>query len=57
MTLVAVIRWEVVMPFDPVPGLLARATEVLAAKFSALPAFDPSPQADSEMAAMTRVLE
>jgi glutamate/tyrosine decarboxylase-like PLP-dependent enzyme len=45
------------MPIDPVPGLLAHALEVLEAEFGALPATDASPQADSEMAAMTRVLE
>ena len=46
MILVAVIGLKVAMPIDPVPGLLARATEALEAKFSALPAIDPSPQAD-----------
>jgi tyrosine decarboxylase/aspartate 1-decarboxylase len=45
------------MAIDPVPGILARATEALEAEFSALPATDPRPLSDPETAAMTRVLE
>jgi glutamate/tyrosine decarboxylase-like PLP-dependent enzyme len=41
------------MPKDPVPGLLLRATELLEAEFSALPAFEPA----IDVAAMARVLE
>jgi len=41
------------MPKDPVPVLLARATELLEAEFAALPAFAP----DIDSMAMARVLE
>jgi glutamate/tyrosine decarboxylase-like PLP-dependent enzyme len=43
------------MAKDPVPELLARATEALEAEFGALPAFDAEPVADAE--AMAGVLE
>ena len=43
------------MPHDPVPGLLARATEVLEAEFRALPEFDVEPASSAE--AMAQVLE
>jgi tyrosine decarboxylase / aspartate 1-decarboxylase len=42
------------MPIDPVPGLLARATEALEAEFAGLPGFDAAPGADAEV--MARVL-
>ncbi len=43
---------------DPVPGLLARATEVLEAEFCNLPAFDPAPGlAVSDTEALARILE
>ena len=35
------------MPHDPVPGLLARATEALEAEFSSLPAFDRATYSDT----------
>ncbi|MGO9339717.1 MAG: pyridoxal phosphate-dependent decarboxylase family protein [Terracidiphilus sp.] len=38
---------------DPVPGLLSRATELLEAEFSALPAFEPA----ADLGAVARVLE
>ncbi|MGA3263130.1 MAG: aminotransferase class I/II-fold pyridoxal phosphate-dependent enzyme [Terracidiphilus sp.] len=41
------------MPKDPVPGLLARATELLEAEFGALPAFEAAGDAE----AMAQVLE
>jgi glutamate/tyrosine decarboxylase-like PLP-dependent enzyme len=43
------------MPNDPVPGLLARATELLEAEFSSLPPFDPTadPRAIAEVLAAT----
>jgi len=44
---------EVTIPSDPVPGLLARATKLLEAQFSALPAY----QNDLDEAAILRVLE
>ena len=45
-----VIRWKIAMPADPVPELLARATEALEAEFAALPAvvdcgYDPAAMA------------
>jgi glutamate/tyrosine decarboxylase-like PLP-dependent enzyme len=43
------------MPKDPVPGLLASATEVLEAEFSALPEFAAEPGTSAE--AMAEVLE
>lgn len=45
------------MPNDPVPGLLARATEVLEAEFGRLPAFDPAPESAASPEEMARVLE
>src|SRR6266702_3423748 len=45
------------MLIDPVPGLLARATEVLEAEFSSLPALDPSTETNIETEAIARVLE
>ncbi|MFZ0745414.1 MAG: aminotransferase class I/II-fold pyridoxal phosphate-dependent enzyme [Terracidiphilus sp.] len=45
------------MSNDPVPGLLARATEVLEGEFSSLPAFAPAPEAVADQEAMARVLE
>ena len=42
------------MAQDPVPELLARATEVLEAEFGALPPFEPSPACRQ---AMARVLD
>ena len=45
------------MPHDPVPELLRRATEKLEAGFASLPANDGSPTAESDRAAMERVLE
>src|SRR5580658_9102570 len=41
------------MPQDPVPGLLARAAEVLEAQFDSLPEFE----AATDLSAMARVLE
>jgi glutamate/tyrosine decarboxylase-like PLP-dependent enzyme len=43
------------MPYDPVPGLLARATEALEAEFSALSAFEPEGVPDTE--ALASILE
>jgi len=43
------------MPHDPVPGLLARATEALEAEFSSLPAFDRAIYSDT--AAIASVLD
>ncbi len=43
------------MPQDPVPGMLAHATEALEAEFSALPAFEPECGAQTE--ALVAVLE
>ena len=40
------------MPHDPVPGLLARATELLEAEFASLPPLDSSLNSD----AITQVL-
>jgi len=45
------------MPRDLVPGLLARATEVLEAEFGALPAFEAALESAVDSAAMTRVLD
>ena len=46
------------MPQDPVPGLLARATEVLEAEFAVLPAFEAAAGPSTiDPAAMARVLE
>ena len=44
------------MPTDPVPGLLARATEALEAEFSTLPAFEPATPSAADTDAMARVL-
>ncbi|HTB95461.1 MAG TPA: aminotransferase class V-fold PLP-dependent enzyme [Terracidiphilus sp.] len=44
------------MPIDPVPGLLARATQALEAEFHTLPAFDPATPSASDTDAMDRVL-
>ena len=41
------------MPTDPVPELLARATELLEAEFASLPAFEPNHDSESVL----RVLE
>ncbi len=43
------------MANDPVPRLLARATEALEAEFGSLPGFDPEPGVDAD--AIARVLE
>jgi len=45
------------MPNDPVPGLLARATETLEAEFGSLPPFGPASHSAVDMAAVARVLE
>jgi tyrosine decarboxylase/aspartate 1-decarboxylase len=45
------------MPNDPVPGLLARATEVLEAEFGSLPAFEPAPESTINPEAIERVLK
>ena len=45
------------MSNDPVPGLLARATEVLEAEFGSLPVFEPAPESAADLGAMQRVLE
>jgi glutamate/tyrosine decarboxylase-like PLP-dependent enzyme len=45
------------MPKDPVPGLLARATEVLEGEFLSLPAFEPAQGAASNPEAMARILD
>ncbi len=47
------------MAHDPVPDLLARATEALQGEFAALPAFDAEscPSPGPELSAMTKVLE
>jgi tyrosine decarboxylase/aspartate 1-decarboxylase len=37
-----VLMWKVDMTSDPVPALLSRATELLEAEFTGLPAFEPS---------------
>jgi glutamate/tyrosine decarboxylase-like PLP-dependent enzyme len=42
---------------DPVPGLLARATEVLEAEFGLLPAFELAPESAIDGEAIERVLE
>jgi tyrosine decarboxylase / aspartate 1-decarboxylase len=44
------------MSTDPVPGLLARATEALEAEFGRLPAFDPAPESASTPEEMAQVL-
>ncbi len=45
------------MPADPVPALLARATQALAAEFGSLPPFEPAPQSAADPDAMARVLD
>ncbi len=45
------------MPNDPVPGLLARATEALEAEFAFLPGFSASPETGHDAEAMARILE
>jgi tyrosine decarboxylase/aspartate 1-decarboxylase len=45
------------MSTDPVPGLLARATEVLEAEFCALPAFEPAVNSAADPTAIAKVLE
>ena len=45
------------MSHDPVPALLARATEVLEAEFAALPEFEPARENGIDSAAIARVLE
>jgi len=45
------------MPYDPVPALLARATEVLEREFGALPGYEPARPSDADSDAMTAVLE
>src|SRR6266704_2503885 len=45
------------MLIDPVPGLLARATEALEAEFGSLPAFDREGADGADAGAMARVLE
>ena len=45
------------MTEDRVPALLARAAELLAREFEALPGFQPERQADSDAAAIAAVLE
>jgi len=45
------------MPNDPVPSLLARATEVLEAEFGRLPAFDAAAESAASAEEMARVLE
>jgi tyrosine decarboxylase/aspartate 1-decarboxylase len=45
------------MTRDLVPGLLARATEMLEAEFGSLPAFQPALESAADSAAMARVLE
>ena len=45
------------MPRDPVPGLLARATEALEAEFCRLPDFDPATHTASGTAAMAGILD
>jgi tyrosine decarboxylase / aspartate 1-decarboxylase len=42
---------------DLVPGLLARATEVLEAEFGSLPAFEPAPDSITSLGTMEQVLE
>ena len=42
---------------DPVPGLLARATEALEAEFGSLPAFEPAAESSADVEAIERVLE
>jgi tyrosine decarboxylase/aspartate 1-decarboxylase len=45
------------MLIDPVPGLLARATEALEAEFGSLPALGPEPAHGADAEAIARVLE
>jgi tyrosine decarboxylase / aspartate 1-decarboxylase len=45
------------MPTDPVPGLLASATDALETEFSSLPAFEPATAGSADVAAMARVLD
>ena len=45
------------MPHDPVPALLARATELLEAEFAALPEFEPASETGVDSAAIAQVLE
>jgi glutamate/tyrosine decarboxylase-like PLP-dependent enzyme len=45
------------MPSDPVPGLLARATQTLEAEFGSLPPFEPAATAASTPEAMARILD
>src|SRR6266568_5456767 len=45
------------MTNDPVPGLLARATELLGAEFGSLPVLDQVPAHGADAEAMARVLE
>lgn len=45
------------MPTDPVPELLARASEVLESKFRALPPFEPATAGATDSAGMARVLD
>ncbi|HUX28606.1 MAG TPA: aminotransferase class I/II-fold pyridoxal phosphate-dependent enzyme [Terracidiphilus sp.] len=45
------------MPNDPVPDLLARATEALEAEFGSLPAFDPAPDTSYNPDSIAHVLE
>ncbi|MDE3187106.1 MAG: aspartate aminotransferase family protein [Acidobacteriota bacterium] len=44
------------MPTDPVPGLLAGATEALEAEFGSLPAFDPAPESAASPQEMATIL-
>lgn len=44
------------MPTDPVPVLLARATEALQAEFASLPPFEPAPESAATTEEMARVL-
>src|ERR1035438_7457416 len=57
----AMIRLRVAMPTDPVPVLLRRSAEALAAEFAGLPAYELAAEAgagrDAELAAMAEVLE
>ena len=45
------------MPHDPVPALLARATELLEEEFAALPEFEPASETGVDSAAIAQVLE
>jgi tyrosine decarboxylase / aspartate 1-decarboxylase len=48
---------KVIMPHDPIPELLGRATERLDAEFAGLPPFEGSAAAEADRAAIESVLE